>query len=124
MNKEKFEIECNSCKKHILAVHDAMDLLSGRWKISIIATLCYHSSRRFSEILRDVNGISNKMLSKELKDLETNQIVKRTVLDIQPIAVEYSLTVHGRKLHEMIKSLSKWGKEHREQLFGQSHTQE
>lgn len=112
------------CKKEIVAVHDAMDLLSGRWKISIIASLCYHPSRRFSEILRDVNGISNKMLSKELKDLETNMIVKRTVLDIQPIAVAYSLTSHGQKLHEMIESLSKWGKEHRKQLFDQTVNKE
>lgn len=112
------------CKKEIIAVHDAMDLLSGRWKISIIASLCYHPSRRFSEILRDVNGISNKMLSKELKDLETNMIVKRTVLDTQPIAVAYSLTSHGQKLHEMIENLSKWGKEHRKKLFGQTANKE
>src|SRR5699024_9389990 len=114
----------DQCKKEIVAVHDAMDLLSGRWKISIIASLCYHPSRRFSEILRDVDVIYNKMMSKKLKDLETNMIVKRTVLDIQPIAVAYSLTSHCQKLHEMIESLSKWGKEHRKQIIGQTANEE
>src|SRR5690606_27977000 len=86
------------CKKQIMAVHDAMDLLGGKWKISIVAVLCYHNKRRFSDILNDVNGISNKMLSKELKDLEINKLVKRSVLDTQPITVEYTLTEYGKEL--------------------------
>lgn len=106
------------CKKHIMAVHDAMDLLKGKWKISIIGVLCFHNKRRFSDILNDVNGISNKMLSKELKDLEMNKLVKRTVLDTQPVTVEYMLTEYGRELQGMIKNLADWGAKHRKKIIG------
>lgn len=108
----------DDCKKHILAVHDAMDVLNGKWKISIIAVLCYHNKRKFSEILRDISGISNKMLSKELKEMEMDTLVKRTVLETQPITVEYELTEYGQKLQSVIKSLSEWGKEHRKKIMG------
>lgn len=107
------------CKKHIMAVHDAMDVLSGKWKISIVAVLCYHHKRRFSEILNDVQGISNKMLSKELKELEMNKLITRTVLNTQPITVEYSLTEYGQELQVMINNLSEWGKKHREKIISE-----
>ncbi len=115
MVENKFQTDC---KKQLMAVHDAMDLLNGKWKISIVAVLCYHNKRRFSDILSDVKGISNKMLSKELKDLEMNKLVKRTVLDTQPIAVEYTLTEYGQELQAMIKNLSDWGIKHRNKIFG------
>ncbi len=108
----------DACKKHIMAVHDAMDLLNGKWKISIIGVLCYHGKRRFSDMLADINGISNKMLSKELKDLEINQLVKRTVLDTQPVTVEYTLTDYGRELKSVISHLSDWGTKHRIKIIG------
>lgn len=106
------------CKKNILAVHDAMDILNGKWKISIVATLCYHDKRRFSDILNDVRGISNKMLSKELKDLEINQLVKRTVIDTHPITVQYELTEYGTTLKPLIGYLSDWGTKHRKKIIG------
>src|ERR1700709_1283205 len=93
-------------KKEIMAVHDAMDVLSGKWKISIISSICYYNKRRFSDILNDVKGISNKMLSKELKDLEMNKLLTRTVLDTQPITVHYQLTEYGKTLQTIIDNLS------------------
>lgn len=101
-----------------MAVHDAMDVLSGKWKISIIAVLCYHNKRRFSDILNDVQGISNKMLSKELKEMEMNKLVTRTVLETQPITVQYELTDYGQKLQTVIKQLATWGIEHRKKIVG------
>lgn len=106
------------CKKNILAVNDAMDLLNGKWKISIIAVLHYYGKRRFSDILNDVCGISNKMLSKELKELEMNKLVTRTVLATHPVTVEYSLTEYGKELQTMIKDLSEWGIKHRKKIIG------
>lgn len=100
-------------KKDLMAVHDAMDVLNGKWKISIISSICYYNKRRFSNILNDVPGISNRMLSKELKDLEINLLVKRIVLDTQPVTVEYQLTDYGWSLQNIIKSLTEWGKNHR-----------
>lgn len=87
-------------KKEMMAVQDSMDVLSGKWKIAIISSICYYNKRRFTDILNDVVGISNKMLSKELKELEINQLVKRTVLDTQPVAVQYELTEHGLTLQD------------------------
>lgn len=112
----------NSCnndwEKRIMAIHDTMDVLSGKWKISILASLCYYGKRRFSDLLNDVKGISNKMLSKELKDLEINRLVKRTVLDTQPITVQYELTEYGKTLRTIIKHLLDWGFEHRKKIIG------
>lgn len=104
-------------KKDVMAVHDTMDILNGKWKISIITSICYYNKRRFSNILQDVPGISNKMLSKELKDLEMNLLISRTVVDTQPITVEYQLTAYGLTLQNIIKSLTEWGKEHRKVII-------
>src|SRR3954469_14393864 len=111
-------LEKEKHRKEMMAVQDAMDVLSGKWKISIISSICYYNERRFSDILNDVNGISNKMLSKELKELELNKLVKRTVLDTQPVTVQYNLTEYGRTLQTIINNLSDWGMEHRKVITG------
>jgi len=113
------ENECQlGHKREIMAVHDAMDILNGKWKISIISSICYYNKRRFSDILNDVGGISNKMLSKELKELEINKLVKRTVLDTQPISVQYQLTEYGMTLKTIINNLAEWGIQHRKVIVG------
>ncbi|MCF0040406.1 winged helix-turn-helix transcriptional regulator [Dyadobacter fanqingshengii] len=112
-------LQIDKHKKEMMAVQDSMDVLNGKWKISIISSICYYNKRRFSDILNDVAGISNKMLSKELKELEMNQLVKRTVLDTQPITVQYELTEHGLTLKTIINHLTDWGKEHRKKIIGE-----
>lgn len=107
----------NECNSHVKSVNDAMYVLSGKWKISVLASICYNEKRRFSDILVDVEGISNKMLSKELKELEINKLVTRTILDTKPITVEYKLTEHGKKLTKVIRLLSDWGTEHRNMII-------
>jgi len=107
----------NIChKKEISAIHDTMAVLGGKWKISIISTMCYYNKRRFSDILNDLDGISNKQLSKELKELEQNKLVKRTVMDTQPIAVHYNLTEYGWSLQNLIYDLAAWGVKHRSRM--------
>ncbi|MCI3938733.1 helix-turn-helix transcriptional regulator [Chryseobacterium aahli] len=105
-------------KKEMMAVQDSMDVLSGKWKIAILSSVCYHNKRRFSDILNDVVGISNKMLSKELKELEINKLIKRTVLETQPITVQYELTQHGKSLQTIINNLTDWGIKHRKEIIG------
>lgn len=113
------ENECQGGhKREIMAIHDTMDILNGKWKISIISSICYYNKRRFSDILNDVQGISNKMLSKELKELEINKLIKRTVLDTQPISVQYQLTEYGMTLKTIISNLAEWGIEHRKVIIG------
>ena len=104
----------------MMAIHDAMDVLSGKWKIYIISSICHYNKRRFSDILNDVVGISNKMLSKELKELETNKLIKRTVLDTHPVTVQYELTKHGLTLQTIINNLTEWGLAHRNEIIGKA----
>ncbi len=106
-------------KREMMAVQDAMDVLSGKWKISIISSICYYNKRRFSDVLNDIPGISNKMLSKELKELEINKLIKRTVLDTQPITVQYELTEHGKTLQTIIRNLTAWGIKHRARIISE-----
>jgi len=105
-------------KKRMRAVQDSMNVLNGKWKISIISSICCYGKRRFSDILNDVEGISNRMLSKELKELEINQLVRRTVLNTQPITVQYELTEHGDTLQTIISNLTDWGIVHRKKIVG------
>lgn len=105
-------------KKEMMAVQDSMDVLNGKWKICIISSICFYNKRRFSDILNDVEGISNKMLSKELKELEVNKLIKRTVLETQPISVQYELTEHGQSLKTIIDNLTQWGLAHRKTILG------
>lgn len=104
------------CPKVLMAIRDTMDVLSGKWKIAIIGSLTF-GEKRFKELQRDVDGITAKMLSKELKDLETNKLVKRTVFDTKPVTVEYRLTDHGKSLKKVIEELVTWGIHHREEIF-------
>lgn len=114
-SKEDFQ----TTRKHLMrTVQDSMDVLNGKWKISIIASLCCFTKRRFSDILQDVVGISNRMLSKELKELELNQVIKRTLVDTHPITVHYELTDHGKSLQPIIAGLAAWGVVHRKQIVG------
>ncbi len=107
------------CTKEFMAIRDAMDILSGKWKIHIIGTLTFSKGAlRFIDLLRLVDGIGAKMLSKELNDLELNLIVKRTVLNTKPITVEYELTPHGHTMERVINELRLWGTLHRKKIIG------
>lgn len=106
----------HDCSMRILAIHDTMDVLSGKWKITILSSLGF-GKKRYSDILKEVTGISGKMLSRELKDMEMNLLVKRTVLDTQPITVQYELTPYCSNLMPIIQSLAEWGTEHRKRII-------
>jgi DNA-binding HxlR family transcriptional regulator len=117
--KKKITEPRGECSKELLAVKDAMGVLSGKWKIQIIGSLMYHGGAlRFMDLLRLVDGIAAKMLSKELHDLEINLLVKRTVLNTKPVTVEYELTLHGKTLERTIKEIHLWGKSHRKKIIG------
>ncbi|GAB3650329.1 helix-turn-helix domain-containing protein [Echinicola sediminis] len=100
----------------VLAVRDTLNVISGKWKLPIIGSLCF-GKKRFKELERDISKITPRMLSKELKELELNCIVKRTVYDTTPVTVEYELTPSGRKIKEVLDAMVKWGLEHRESVM-------
>ena len=104
------------CSQMILPVRDALDFLSGKWKLPIIIALSF-GNKRFREMANEINGITDKMLSKELRDLEQNQLVKRTVYDSVPVRVEYALTEYGSSLDSVINELRSWGIQHRKRIM-------
>lgn len=113
--EQKFE-PIKDCSHKILAISDTMDILNGKWKMSIIACLCY-KPMRFSELLKEVNNISGKVLSRELKDLEVNELIERIVLSTSPVAVEYRITEYGNSLKDLTNTIAEWGFIHRKRII-------
>src|SRR6187455_1629242 len=108
-----------TCTKARIPVRNALDILSGKWKLPIILALQF-GNKRFSELAKQVNGITDKMLSKELRELEMNELVKRTVYDTVPVIVEYSMTPYGKTLETLIDALHEWGVKHRKRIITKS----
>lgn len=107
----------DDCRLQMLAIQDAVEIFSGKWKIPIVGALIHLGQARFNELQIVVGKITSRMLSKELKELEINQIVERTVLDANPNSVQYSITPHGETCKEVIIALKQWGEHHRKHLF-------
>ncbi|MFA6083555.1 winged helix-turn-helix transcriptional regulator [Mucilaginibacter sp.] len=106
----------DDCRARMMAVQDTLDVMGGKWKIKIL-TILYFGETHFMELQRRVTGIGAKMLSQELRDMETNGLVKRTVKDTRPITVIYELTSYGTTLKDIIESMEKWGKKHRQKII-------
>ena len=104
------------CVKMLLPVKDALDILSGKWKLPIIISLSF-GKKRFKQMLREIPGITPKMLSKELKELEINELADRKVYDTVPVSVEYELTNYGKTLKPLIGELHQWGAKHRKRIL-------
>ena len=105
----------------MLALWDALDILNGKWKIAIMCSLI-ERKMRFKELQRHIGKITGKMLSKELKELEMNELIKRTVHDTKPVSIEYELTSYGKSLEKVITELVSWGLNHRKRIFRKRHT--
>jgi len=113
--EQEFDL-VKDCSQKILAISDTMEILNGKWKMSIIACLCY-KPMRYSELLKEVKGISGKMLSRELKDLEINELINRHVLNTAPVAVEYQITDYGKSLKQLTNTIADWGFIHRQRII-------
>lgn len=115
MKKEKAPIGLE-CENQIRGIKDTTELLSGKWKILIISHLYFNDELRFMDLKRQLESVSSKVLSKELKDLELNKLVKRTVIDKKPIAIKYKLTASGKRLYPVIKAMGEWGMSYRQDI--------
>jgi len=109
-------VNSEACTKKLLPVKDTLEVLSGKWKIQIIISLTF-GKKRFKQVQREIPGLTPKMLSKELKDLEMNELVDRQVYDTAPVTVEYELTPYGKTLGPLIGELHKWGEKHRKRIM-------
>jgi DNA-binding HxlR family transcriptional regulator len=72
---------------------------------------------RFKELQREIEGITARMLSKELKELEVNELISRQVYATAPVTVEYSLTEYGKSLKPVVLALYTWGERHRQRII-------
>jgi len=120
MKKELDDRDRIRCISELRPTRDTLELLSGKWKVLIIIALAAKGPSRFMEMVRDIGNITPKMLSKELRDLEQNQLVTRTVLPTIPVTVEYALTDYGHTLRPVIAAMRDWGIKHRARMTGKA----
>lgn len=113
--QQQENIDTDVCKNHLTAIGDALYVIGGKWKLRVIVAL-REGHRRFNEIQRAIDGISARVLSNELKELEMNGFVKREVIVSTPVIVEYSLTDYADSLKDVLSSLSSWGATHRDKI--------
>ncbi|MFD9485002.1 winged helix-turn-helix transcriptional regulator [Streptomyces sp. NPDC059991] len=99
------------CGPYICGIDAALDVVSGKWKGLILWELDAHRVRRFAELRRGLPGVSEKMLTQHLREMEEDGLVHREVYAEVPPRVEYSLTEQGRTLNQALGPLGAWGVE-------------
>ena len=99
-------------KKYNNPVELSLDIIGGKWKMPIIWCL-RGDTLRYGEIRRSLPKVTHKMLTQQLRELESDEIIKRKVYPEVPPKVEYSLTLLGKSVIPVIDLLSEWGEEYR-----------
>ena len=112
--KKKAHKECMSS---LLPVKDTLDVIGGKWKLLILISIA-EGNKHFREIERSIPKLSTKVLAKQLKELEVNKLIQRTVIDDFPVRIEYTATEHAKSLKKVIEALHDWGVYHRSEVFG------
>ncbi|WP_116790708.1 winged helix-turn-helix transcriptional regulator [Flavobacterium psychrotrophum] len=107
------------CSEELRAIHDALDILGGKWKLRLLRYLTNraHQVINFKKMVREIEGISAKMLSKELKELEANLLITRTEVQTKPLSVIYTITEYGKTVVPVTDTLVQWGLNHREKII-------
>jgi len=111
------DVNFGHCITALPSLRDALDVISGKWKLLILVSLAT-GHRRFREIERSIPDISSKVLAKELKDLEQHQLIRRTVQEGPPVLVLYEVLPYADSLDTVIFALRDWGTEHRKKIMG------
>jgi DNA-binding HxlR family transcriptional regulator len=114
MNNE-IKYKSKECINSVNAIDDALYVIGGKWKLRVIAALT-EENKRFNDLQRTVTGISARVLSNELKDLELNGFVTRVIHTKSPVVVEYKLTEYAGTLSDVLQSLMNWGIMHRDKI--------
>lgn len=105
----------DECVRIMAAVSDALYAIGGKWKLMIIIAMA-RGNTRFSELQRQVTGISARVLSSELKELEANGFIMKKVTVGYPVTIEYELLPYSRTLEEVVGAMTRWGMQHREKI--------
>lgn len=98
-------------------VDDGMETISGKWKMTILLYTIQNKTIRFSDYLKAIPGITQRMLTKNLRELEDDDLISRKSYPTIPPRVEYSITDHGMELAEVIDQLHHWGIRHRQHIM-------
>ena len=98
-------------REYMIGVEETMDVIGGKWKPIILCNL-RHGPMRPSDLKRGITGISQKMLTQQLRELEDDKIIDRKVYQQVPPKVEYSLSEYGLSLSNILDSLCTWGEQH------------
>lgn len=96
------------CMRYSCPIEDTLSVIGGVWKVIIIRELL-DGTRRYSQLHRKLDGVTHKMLTQQLRELETDGVVHREVYRVVPPKVEYSLTPLGRKLSPLLDTMREWG---------------
>ena len=102
---------------HACEIDTCLELISGKWKPLILWKLSQHSSMRFGEFQRAIPGITKKMLAQQLRELERDQLVIRTIYGSVPPKVEYALSGFGQTLRPVLEATAHWGRQHKQQII-------
>lgn len=94
------------CKRQLLAIQDTLDILGGKWKVTILGCLAM-GEKRFMDLQRELAGIGPKMLSRELHELEVNSLIQKNEEG------KYMMTDYSASLKPVIEVLAAWGAQHR-----------
>ena len=90
------------------SIQKAMNTIGGKWKMPILCSLAVNGKSRYNDLLRNVRGISNTMLSKTLKEMERDDLVRRREYMEVPVRVEYELTERALDLKPILLDLVRW----------------
>jgi DNA-binding HxlR family transcriptional regulator len=104
--------ECKNSQSNTCPVEATLAVIGGKWKVVILFHLMESGTQRFSELRRQITGISERMLTQQLRELEADGIVHRKVFPEVPPRVEYSITKYGATLRPITKAMCQWGKIH------------
>lgn len=99
-------------KEYTCSMELTLDIIGGKWKTLILWHLGIGGTKRFSEVKKCLPGITQKMLTQQLRELEADGMINRKVYPQVPPKVEYSLTAEGQSLMPILATMCKWGKEY------------
>lgn len=113
MIHDTYSLECSK-------IQTTMNVMGGKWKPLILYLLDKIGTMRFSDLNKKIEGVTQKMLTQQLRELERDGLIKRKVYPVVPPKVEYSLTDYGATLIPILLDMEQWGLKHRELIKNSS----
>lgn len=108
------------CRSIFLPIRDTLDVVGGKWKLPIIHMLALNGPMRFNELQQELLGITPRMLSRELQELDLNGLIVKEPEN--QAVVRYKLTTYGLTLEPVVKALYDWGQKHRTKVMGDARS--